>query len=169
MLKASSSRSADALAAQRARAEAQRHCAEAELESLAAQQEAERASAAAEDARQEAERQQAMARHAELRAELDAIGDWQRRNEADQCNRQTAAWEAADARLRELEAWKPPVVRMSPEEIAALRARLDREIEADERRYAIEQEQQRREEIDREWRRRQARTLGALRAEWERQ
>jgi hypothetical protein len=71
--------------------------------------------------------------------------------------------------LRELLNWKPPTPRMSAEEVAALRAQLDREVEADDRRHAEEEERRRQEQLHREWQRRQDRLFGALRGERDRQ
>ena len=47
------------------------------------------------------------------------------------------AFRALQQLVQELDAYKSPAPRMSTQELAALRAQLDREIEADDRAYAM--------------------------------
>jgi hypothetical protein len=156
-------RSAGALAARRARAQAEKERADAELREIAAQRAAELAAAEAEGARRQAEQEAGRAHMAERAAQLDGLVAEVRQSVEQQEKRERERQEQLKKEVQEMLDWKPPTPRMSPEEIAALRRQLDWEIAEDDRRYAMEQERLQREELDRAWRRRRDRTLTALR------
>jgi hypothetical protein len=131
-----------------------------------------RAELEAHAAEQRAAEEQGRLRLAELSAQWDeveqGIADQRRRAEEQERaeeERRRQTFERVRAFINE----PPPHVPMSLEEQRALRAQLDRDVARDDAARAAREEQERREEIDREWRRRQARTLAVLRAERDRQ
>jgi hypothetical protein len=105
------------IAQDRSQRERERRRAEAQAELRAAQLEEER---------ERAEQAAAQARLAEHRAQLDALEEWQRRQGAEERQRGYERWDAAHARLKEIESWQPAPVLPSRAEIEADLAQLER-------------------------------------------
>ena len=151
---------------------ARRAHAEAALEAADAQTRAARAQIEARAAEEEAARRQSQAHTADLAAQLDEIDRYAeelRRREDEEARREVARRHETMEQVRALAEEPLPVVPMSRAEQAALLDQLNVEIERDDQARSVREEQERRAAIDRAYRRRQARTLGALYDEKERQ